>query len=95
MTKSVTNENFNQINILELWEKAAVNLRRPITNREIEALSGVSPVTVAAMRRGKRCQAEKLAKVASALYQVSGLPQDELVIIAWIGGVSDAIPNNT
>lgn len=78
------NKQLNQINILELWEKAAVNLKRPITNREIETISGVSPVTVAAMRRGKRCQAEKLASVAEALYQVSELPRDEPVIIAWL-----------
>ena len=72
------------INIGELWRLANVSAGREITQREIMEKSGVTQATISKMKRGGKCDVDKLAAVADALYDVSGLPRPAIIIITWL-----------
>lgn len=72
------------INIKKLWHEADGHAERDISQDEVAKVSGVTQQTISKMKNGGKCQAEKLAKVAEALYEISGLPRPEIVIVTWI-----------
>ena len=73
-----------RIDIGKLWRMANMLIKREITQQEIKEKSGVTQATISKMKRGGKCDVDKLAAVAEALYDVSGLPRPAIIIITWL-----------
>jgi predicted transcriptional regulator len=72
------------IDIGNLWRMSEMLLKRNITQNEVKEKSGVTQATISKMKRGGECDVVKLAKVMEALYDISGLPRPEIIMVAWL-----------
>lgn len=82
--KSVTTT--NQMDVYRLWQDAQLHMRRDISMREVSmktAKNGtiVYEKDVRDIRNGVQVRGDKVGMVVKALYEISGLPLTERLLV--------------